>query len=96
MDPQNPIVKLCARGMESEAKGDYEGASAWEQSTNDFERCIAAHYVARHQASPEETLNWNQLSLQHARAVGDEKCHRFLPVSLSEYGQSMRGFGKVG
>jgi hypothetical protein len=42
---------MCTR-MEYESKGNFEEAStvfmaAWTQSTDDFERCVAAHYVAR-------------------------------------------------
>jgi hypothetical protein len=61
MDSENPVVKLCVQGMEYESKGNFEEAStvfmaAWTQSTDDFERCVAAHYVARHQKSPDEAL----------------------------------------
>ena len=38
MDPENPVVKLCAQGMEEEARGDLPAAAnlferAWERST---------------------------------------------------------------
>ena len=64
MDPNNPVVKLCVQGMVCEGQGLFDEASrlflsAWEQCGNDFERCIAAHYVARHQKDPLETLRWN-------------------------------------
>jgi hypothetical protein len=46
--------------MECEGRGRFEDAaqlflSAWNESTDDFERCIAAHYVARHQKNPVDT-----------------------------------------
>ena len=71
MDPNNPVVKLCAQGMEEESKGNIEGATrlfeqAWAQSANDFEHCISAHYVARHQATAELALQWNQEALDCA------------------------------
>lgn len=52
--PFNNIVKLCLQGMEMEEKGKSEEAiklflQAWNEATKDFEKFIAAHYVARHQ-----------------------------------------------
>jgi rifampin ADP-ribosylating transferase len=40
--------------MELEMKGQIEEAArlfavSWDGSSDDFERCIASHYVARHQ-----------------------------------------------
>ena len=72
------------QGMECESKGNFDEASrlflsAWSQSTGDFERCIAAHYEARHQKSPDEALHWNQRSLDYARAVGGETVNGFFP-----------------
>src|SRR5271168_4950881 len=78
MDPDNPIVRLCVAGMKAESDGRNGDAlaffsQAWEQSTDDFEASIAAHYVARHQKEAEETLRWNQIALARAEAVGDAK-----------------------
>jgi hypothetical protein len=55
-DPENPIVKLCAHGMQLEGEGKPGEASAtfnqaWGQAINDFEKFTAAHYVARNQDS---------------------------------------------
>lgn len=99
MDPENSIVKLCVQGMEHESKGDIETASrlflsAWEQSTDDFERCIAAHYVARNQ-SPEEALVWNQRSLDLARAVNDERVRGFLPSLYLNMGKSYEDLARL-
>ncbi len=99
MDPENPIVKRCAEGMEYESKGDFENASrlflsAWEESTDDFERCIAAHYVARHQKSPDEALVWNQRSLDHARAVNGDKVSGFFPSLYLNMGKAYEDLAK--
>jgi len=99
MDPENPVVKLCAQGMERESKGNFEEASrlflsAWSQSTDDFERCVAAHYVARHQKSPDETLLWNQRSLDYARAVGDERVSGFFPSLYLNMGKACGDLGR--
>ncbi|MGC5013419.1 hypothetical protein ACLQ2R_21885 [Streptosporangium sp. DT93] len=84
MDPDNPVVGLCAQGMEAEADGRPEDAlrlfeQAWLERTDDFDACVAAHYVARHQESAEETLRWNEISLKHADAVADERVLPFYP-----------------
>jgi hypothetical protein len=99
MNPENPIVKLCMQGMEHESNGNFETASrlfqsAWEQSTDDFERCIAAHYVARHQKSPEEALMWNQRSIDHARAVNDEEIGGFFPSLFLNMGKAYQDLAK--
>ena len=99
MNPENPVVKLCVQGMEYESKGNFEEAtrlflSAWSQSTDDFERCIAAHYVARHQKSPDEALTWNQRSLEYARAVGGGKVSGFFPSLYLNLGKSYEDLGK--
>jgi tetratricopeptide (TPR) repeat protein len=99
MNPDNLVVKLCAQGMEYESKGNFEQASslfmsAWNQSTDDFERCIAAHYVARHQKSPDEALTWNQRSLDYARALGDDRVSGFFPSLYLNMGKAYEDLGR--
>ena len=98
MDPENPIVKLCAAGMQAEFEGRYEDAQAlfmeaWETRRDDFEACIAAHYVARHQPSPEETLHWNRVALDYAERVGDERVSQFYPSLYLNLGHSYETLG---
>lgn len=92
MDPNNPVVKLCVAGMEAEGKGQLDAArqlflQAWAQRQDDFEACIAAHYLARHQAPP-AMLHWNQVALDHAQAVGDERVAGFYPSLYLNLGWS--------
>jgi len=99
INPENPVVKLCAQGMEYESKGNFEEASslfmsAWTQSTDDFERCIAAHYVARHQKSSDEALIWNQRSLDYARALGDDRVSGFFPSLYLNMGKAYEDLGR--
>ena len=61
--PNNSVVKLCIQGMSMEEKGEPKEASrlflqAWNESTNDFEKFIAAYYVARHQDNVLDKLKW--------------------------------------
>lgn len=98
MDPNNPVVKLCAEGMQAEFAGRLDDASAlfmraWEQAQDDYEACIAAHYVARHQPSFEENLRWNQESFARAEAVGDERVRDFYPSLLLNLGHSYEILG---
>ncbi|HVZ39428.1 MAG TPA: hypothetical protein VHI13_09135 [Candidatus Kapabacteria bacterium] len=98
MDPNNHVVKLCAEGMRAEGDGRMEDAralfaEAWGACTDDFEACIAAHYVARHQQSPEETLHWNVTSLEHANRVADESVRGFYPSLYLNIGHSHEQLG---
>lgn len=93
MDTNNPIVRLCADGMKAEMEGKPEEAhqlfiQAWKQSKDDYDACIAAHYVARHQKSPQEILRWNQESLDHANAVNDERVQGFYPSLYLNIGKA--------
>src|SRR4051812_32087629 len=100
MDPNNAVVKLCAQGMEEESKGNAEEAAAlfeqaWIKSTNDFERCIAAHYVARHQPSPPLALRWNQEAMDCANRVDDGSVAEFLPSLYLNLGKSYEDLGNA-
>jgi hypothetical protein len=74
-DPENHVVKLCAEGIALE--GEPEKASlyylkAWDAAVNNEERFIAAHYVARIQATTLEKLKWDQIALSEALSVDKE------------------------
>ena len=82
MDPDNPVIKLCIEGAQAEFAGSVEEADklyrqAWTAARDDYERCVAAHYVARCQKTPEERLHWNREALVRAEAVGDEQVRSF-------------------
>jgi tetratricopeptide (TPR) repeat protein len=68
---------------------------AWKQSTDDFERCIAAHYVARHQANAELALRWNQEAMNCAHRVGDGGVTEFLPSLYLNLGKSYEDLGNI-
>jgi hypothetical protein len=78
IDPANPVVALCAAGMECEVAGRLDEAralflQAWEARGDDLDASIAAHYVARRAADPTEALRWNALAVQHADALTDDR-----------------------
>ena len=75
-NPNNNVIKLCIEGMGNEEKGNPEEASklflqAWEEATNDFEKFLAAYYVARHQNNVSDKLNWLETALQFALKIND-------------------------
>lgn len=98
MEPDNPVVKLCVEGMRAEAEGKPEDArrlftEAWAARKDDYDACVAAHYLARHQESPQDALRWNQESLQRADAVGDERVRSFYPSLYLNMGHSCEELG---
>jgi rifampin ADP-ribosylating transferase len=75
--PFNNIVKLCLHGMDMEEKGKPEEASklfmqGWNEATNDFEKFLAAHYVARHQKTVSDRLKWLETTLEYATKINDD------------------------
>ena len=82
IDPTNPVVALCAAGMEREGIPDEARAlfeQAWQARRDDYDAAIAAHYLARHQPSPEDTLHWNALAASHAELIGDGRADELFP-----------------
>ncbi|MEQ8688171.1 MAG: tetratricopeptide repeat protein [Imperialibacter sp.] len=78
IDPTNPIVQLCAEGMNLEGEGKSTEAAetfmrAWDMATSHYEQFIAAHYVARHQHSVTAKLQWDLQALEAASKVGNEE-----------------------
>jgi rifampin ADP-ribosylating transferase len=70
-NPNNKVIKLCIEGMGMEEKGHQRKQAelfllAWNEATNDFEKFIAAYYVARHQENTSKKLKWLETSLQFA------------------------------
>lgn len=93
MDTTNPVIQLCMAGTRAEFEHRLEEArqlylQAWEARTDDYDSCIAAHYVARFQDTAEASLRWNQLALEHAQAVGDERVRDFYPSLYLNLGKS--------
>jgi len=87
-NPSNPVINLCVQGMDMEGKGEPEEASrlflqAWNESTNDFERFTAAHFVARHQTNVPDKLKWLETALQFALKINDEAVKAAFPSLYS-------------
>jgi hypothetical protein len=98
VDLNSPVVQLCIAGTQAEYAGNREDAirlygQAWEAARDDYEACIAAHYVARFQANPEETLRWNREALDRAGAVEFERVKDFYPSLYLNMGHSYELLG---
>lgn len=93
MDTANPVIQLCIQGAFAEFERRTEDAralyqQAWNLHADDYEACIAAHYLARFQDSPEETLHWNKVALEHAKSVNDGRVRDFYPSLYLNLGRS--------
>jgi tetratricopeptide (TPR) repeat protein len=98
IDPNNPVVKLCAEGIRAEMAGDPEAAldfymQAWGARTDDYDACIVSHYMARLQETPQDILRWNQESLNYASVVNDERVETFYPSLYLNMGKSYEDLG---
>lgn len=84
-NPNNNVVKYCLQGMGMEEKGEPEEASklflqAWDEATNDFEKFIAAHYVARHQKDISDKLKWLETALDFALKINNDTVNSAFPA----------------
>lgn len=106
-DPNNPVVKLCAQGMDLEGLGQTAEASklflqAWDEAISDFEKFTAAHYVARHQKSVADKLKWDETALQMAQKINTDAIKVSFPSlylniakcyeDLNDYNTAMRNY----
>lgn len=76
-NPNNNVVKLCLQGMHMEEAGKPEDASklflqAWNEGTNDLEKFLVAHYIARHQKNTPDRLKWLETSLKFALKINND------------------------
>lgn len=87
-NPNNNVIRLCVQGMDVEEKGKPEEASrlflqAWNEATDDFEKFIAAHFVARHQQTVADRLRWLETALQFALRVKTDAVQGAFPSLYS-------------
>jgi rifampin ADP-ribosylating transferase len=91
-NPNNPVVKLCLQGMGMEESGKPEEAvklflQAWNEATQDFEKFISAHYVAKLQKNISDRLKWLETALQFALTINDDSVKSALPALYSNIGK---------
>lgn len=100
IDANNPVVKLCIAGAQAEFRGQLAEAcalyrQAWQIAQDDYQACIAAHYVARCQAEPEQRLHWNRVALERANVVAGQQVKDFYPSLYLNMGQSYELLGDL-
>jgi hypothetical protein len=97
MDPANPVVALCVAGMEREGTPDEARAlfaRAWQARRDDYEAAVAAHFLARHQPTPADTLHWNEVALRHGEAVPDGRADELMASLYLNVGDSYLAVGR--
>ena len=98
IDPANPVVILCARGVAaegvpSEARRLFE--HAWAARHDDYDAAIAAHFLARHQETAADRLRWNLVALRHAEAAPYGKAASFLASLYLNLGDAQASVGDM-
>lgn len=99
MNTDQQTVRLCAEGMAAEAEGRDDEArglfrEAWDRAGDDYEACVAAHYLARQQPTPDAALHWNLICLERADRVGDARVAGFYPSLHGTIGRSLLDLGR--
>ena len=99
-NPNNHIVKLCMQGIAMETKGDPEEAAtiflqAWEEATNDFEKFLAAHFVARHQKDVRDKFIWLETALQFALKVNNDAVRGAFPGLYANIAACYKELGDI-
>lgn len=97
-DTDNLVVKLCIEGMQAEAENRQDDArklfeQAWSVRQDDYDACVAAHYLARHQDDPQEALKWNREALSRADAINDDRVRGFYSSFYLNVGFSYETLG---
>jgi rifampin ADP-ribosylating transferase len=72
------------QGLDIAEKGQHEAATAlfhqaWNEAGNDFEKFIAAHFIARQQQDAGGKLHWLQTALQHGLSADTDAVKSALP-----------------
>ncbi len=98
--PESEVMRLCVLGTRAEYAGRSDEAAefyrqAWRAARDDYEACLAAHYVARIQDSPELALHWNEIALARAESSRDERVIPFFPSLYVNLGRSYELLGHM-
>ncbi len=84
-DPNNHIIQLCLQGMSMVDQDKPEEADglflrAWNEAMYDFEKFLAAFFIARYQKNPDDKLHWFETTLQLAETINNEAVKSALPT----------------
>lgn len=84
-NPFNNVVKLSMQGMSLQEQGKSEEAGklfmqAWDEATDDLEKFISAHCLARYQQNASDQLKWLETALTFAIKINDDSVKSALPA----------------
>lgn len=93
MDLSRRAIAFCTAGAQAEFAGRADDArrlyaEAWACAADDYDRCVAAHYVAHLERDPDEALRWNLAALAHAQLADQELVAGFYPSLYVNLGRS--------
>lgn len=93
VDLNRHSVALCAAGTQTEFERRLDEAMrlyrrAWDEASDDYERCVAAHYIAHLESDSREQLRWNLLALEHAGLAEPRLVEPFLGSLYVNLGHS--------
>jgi tetratricopeptide (TPR) repeat protein len=96
MDLSSTSVQLCLQGTQAEFERRLDDAralfaKAWEAAVDDYDRSVAAHYVAHLELDIVVAHRWNQLALEYALA--DERASEFLGSLYVSLGDTYERLG---
>lgn len=98
-DPTNAVIQLCAKGIEMEAQSPQQAKAlfwqAWNLAATELEKCTAAHYVARHQDSAAQKLEWDLKALQLAIQAQDDSLTSSYPSLYLNVGKGYEDLGDL-
>lgn len=83
-------IELLHRGERDAARAALETVWAGLAADDGFHRCVAAHYLADAQSSPDDELRWDQLALAAAAGASDEEFADAMPgMTLASFMPSL-------
>lgn len=86
--PNNNIVQLCLQGMNLQESGNTAEATtictkAWNDATNNFEKFLAAWFIARLQHNVADKRTWLQTALELVLSINSITANSALPTLYS-------------
>lgn len=91
-------AELCIAGTQAEFERRLDDAralflEAWHAAVDDYDRAVAAHYVAHLEAELDEALRWNLVALECAQR--DDRTHEFTGSLLVSVGGAYETLGNT-
>ena len=98
MDLSRPAIALCAEGTQLEFQKQIDAArqryaEAWACAADDYEKCIAAHYVGHLAQTSAEALFWHQTAVEHANRAEAALVESFMPSLYVNLGYALEQMG---